>query len=282
MNRRNFLKLSGSVGSLALLSNCAGAAERHYPFGIQLYTLRDDMPGDPDGVLRQLAGFGYQQIESFEGPMGMFWGKTPAAFKAYINDLGMDLVASHCTIEQGFEQKAADAADAGMQYLICPIIGAQSSMDGYLRYADRFNECGEICRQNGLKFAYHNHNYSFIAVDGVFPQDLMMQNTDPMLVDFELDMFWLTAAGQDVETWLRKYPGRFPLSHVKDRLANSHGMSLTATTTLGKGIIDYPKILPIAYEQGMRYFLVEQESYAGTTPLESSADNAKYMQQFQF
>jgi sugar phosphate isomerase/epimerase len=177
MNRRNFLKLSGSVGSLALFSNCAGAAESHYPFGIQLYTLRDDLPGNPDGVLKQLAGFGYKQIESFEGPMGMFWGKKPAAFKAYIDDLGMDLVASHCTIAEGFEQKAADAAEAGMQYLICPIIGAQPTMDGYLRFADRFNECGEICKQNGLKFAYHNHNYSFIAVDGVFPQDLLMQNT---------------------------------------------------------------------------------------------------------
>jgi sugar phosphate isomerase/epimerase len=282
MNRRNFLKFSGGIGSLALLQARARAAEAHYPFGIQLYTLRDDMPGDPDGVLRQLAGFGYKQIESFEGPMGMFWGKTPSAFRSYINDLGMDLVASHCSIEEGFEQKAVDAAVAGMQYLICPVIWQQPTMDDYLRFADRFNECGEICRMNGLKFAYHNHNYSFTAVDGVFPQDLLMQNTDPLLVDFELDMFWVVAAGQDVETWLRKYPGRFPLSHVKDRIAESPGMSMTATTTLGKGIIDYPKILPVAYELGMRYFFVEQESYAGTTPLESSADNAKYMQQFRF
>ncbi len=110
-----------------------------------------------------------------------------------------------------------------------------------------------------------------------------MQGTDPELVDYELDMFWLVAAGEDHPvSWLRKYPGRFKLSHVKDRLPDMSSGSFSASTTLGQGIIDYASILPVAYESGMRWFMVEQESYAGTTPLDSARDNAVYMQQFRF
>ena len=285
MNRRAFLKNSSVVagaGALGLLGRTGSAAQSHYPFGIQLYTLRDDMPADPEGVLRQLARFGYTQVESYEGPQGMFWGKSPAAFAAFVRELGMDMVASHCSIEGEFERKAGQAAEAGMQYLICPMIGPQPTLDDYRRFADTFNRCGEICRANGLRFAYHNHHYTFFDVENAKPHDILMQNTDPALVDFELDMFWLVAAGEDPITWLRRYPGRFPFSHVKDRLADMPSDSFSATTTLGRGIIDYPSILPIAYELGMRWFMVEQESYAGTTPLDSSRDNAAYMQQFRF
>lgn len=286
MNRRLFLKNSGviaaGVSSLALLNQRGLAAESHYPFGIQLYTLRDDLPADSEGVLEQLAHFGYSQIESYEGPQGMFWGKSPQAFAAFVRDLGMDLVASHCSIEDGFEQKAENAAAAGMRYLICPLIGPQPTLDDYRRYADTFNRCGEICRRNGLRFAYHNHHYTFFDVENAKPQNILMQATDPELVDFELDIFWLVAAGEDPLNWIRKYPGRFPLSHVKDRLAGAAMTSFSASTTLGRGFIDYPTILPVAYENGMRYFMVEQESYEGTTPLESSEDNAEYMRQLSF
>lgn len=286
MNRRLFLKrgsvLAAGASSLVLLNQCSRAAESHYPFGIQLYTLRDDLPEDPEGVLQQLAQFGYSQIESFEGPLGMFLGKTPQAFAAFVQDLGMDLVASHCSIEEGFEQKAENAAAAGMRYLICPFIGPQAALDDYRRYADTFNRCGEICRSNGLRFAYHNHHYTFFDVENAKPQDILMQATDPELVDFELDIFWLVAAGEDPLHWIRKYPGRFPLSHVKDRLSGASMNSFSASTTLGRGFVDYPTILPVAYENGMRYFMVEQESYAGTTPLESSEENAAYMRQFRF
>jgi sugar phosphate isomerase/epimerase len=286
MNRRSFIKKSGvlasSVSALALFSASSRAAESHYPFGIQLYTLRDDMPHDPEAVLVQLAQFGYSQIESYEGPQGMFWGKSPQSFAAFVRELGMDLVASHCDIVQGFEKKAEDAAAAGMQYLICPLIGPQPTLDDFRRYADTFNRCGEICRANGLRFAYHNHHYTFFDVQGEQPQDILMQGTDPELVDFELDMFWLVAAGEDPVSWLRKYPGRFTLAHVKDRLPDMPSGSFSATTTLGQGIIDYASILPVAYESGMRWFFVEQESYAGTTPLDSSRDNAVFMRQFSF
>lgn len=280
MNRRHFLRMTGMMAGasqLAGLSALARAAQADNPFGIQLYTLRADLPSGPDAVITQLAQFGYKQIECYEGPMGMFWGKSPAEFGRFITELGMDLVASHCSIEENFEQKAAQAAEAGMEYLICPMIGAQESLDEYRRFADRFNRCGEICRDVGIKFGYHNHHYSFMEMDGQMPQDVMMQNTDPELVEYELDIFWLVAASQDPLIWLRKYPGRFTLSHVKDRLPDQPSNSFTASTTLGRGFIDYATILPVAKELGMKYFMVEQEAFAGTTPIESSRDNALYM-----
>jgi sugar phosphate isomerase/epimerase len=283
LNRRRLLAATAAAGVLPWAVGLASdQTTEHYPFGIQLYTLRDDMPTDPDGVLRQLAGFGYSQIESFEGPLGMFWGRPPAAFGRFVADLGMDLVASHCDIRQNFEAKVDQAATAGMRYLVCPWIGPQPSMDDYLGYADTFNRCGELCRAVGLRFGYHNHHYTFLATEGVYPQDLLMQNTDPALVDFELDLFWLVAAGEVPEFWLKRYPGRFVLSHVKDRKADAPPDSRNASVSLGTGIIDFPAVLPMAYDTGMRYFFVEQESYAGTTPVESSRANAAYMRQFRF
>lgn len=104
-----------------------------------------------------------------------------------------------------------------------------------------------------------------------------MQNTDPALVEYEMDIFWLVAAGQDPLAWLRKYPGRFTFAHVKDRLPDQPANSFTASTTLGRGFIDYANILPVAKSLGMKYFMVEQEAFEGTTPLDSSRDNAVYM-----
>jgi hypothetical protein len=103
----------------------------------------------------------------------------------------MKMISSHCNINNKFEEKAADAASIGMKYLICPYLGPQKTIDDFKKAADNFNAKGEICKKNGLRFAYHNHGYSFQALDGQMPQDVMMQNTDPSLVDFEMDMYWV-------------------------------------------------------------------------------------------
>ena len=286
MTRKTFLKLSGNltaaalaVGSLPAISSCARASTSapDPAFGLQLYSLRDAMPADPRGVLRQVAEFGYKHIESYEGPMGMFWGMSPANFKSYMDDLGTKLIASHCNINENFEQKAADAASIGMEYLICPWIGPQSSLDAYKLFADQFNRCGEICNANGIKFAYHNHAYTFELLEGVYPQELLMAQTDPTLVEYELDIFWLAVAGLDPATWLQKYPGRFTLSHIKDRETGTQIGNGDSSTTLGIGDIDYPTIIKVAQENGMKHLIVEQEKYAGTTPLDSARENALFM-----
>lgn len=281
--RRDFLQMSGSIAAglaiapLAgsfLLKDKSGAAKKLY--GIQLYSLRDDLPKDPKGILKQVASFGYKQVEGYEGPQGMFWGMSNTDFKKYMDDLGMAFIASHCNIDKDFEKKAAEAAAIGMKYLICPSRGSQKTRDDFKKVADDFNLKGEICRKNGIRFAYHNHEYGFKEMEGEFPQDIMMKNTDPALVDFEMDIYWVVTGKQDPVAWLKKYPGRFRLGHFKDRIKNA--TERDASCTLGTGSIDYPQILSAAKENGMQYFIVEQERYDNTTPLKAAQDDAKYME----
>ena len=283
-DRRNFLKFTGAVGTGLVLNSLGSsslfAAETAKPlthFGIQLYTLRDVIPGDPKGVLKQLASFGYNQIESYEGANGMFWGMGHTGFKNYMDELGMKIVSSHCDITKDFEKKAAEAAEIGMKYLICPWKGPQKSLDDFKRFADEFNQKGEICKKNGIRFAYHNHDYSFKAMDGQLPQDVMMNGTDPSLVDFEMDIYWVAAAGVDIEAWFKKYKKRFRLCHVKDRSKNPGTDNGKNSVDLGTGSIDWPKILKSAKKYGMQYYIVEQEAYPNGSSLEAAKVNAAYM-----
>lgn len=268
-----------SIGSL-LLPNINLLPGSLDAFGIQLYTLRDIINEDPKGILESLSDFGFKQIESYEGPQGIFWGMGHREFKSYLDDLGMKIVSTHCDIHKNFEEKAAQAAEIGMPYLICPSIGPQKSKEDWKKVCDLFNEKGAICKKHGIKFAYHNHAYSFKAFTGMIPHDFMMDNTDPELVDFEMDIYWVVTGGADPEDYLIKYPNRFKLCHVKDRMRNTdeHG----ASCNLGTGIIDFPKILKTAKAQGMEYFIMEQERYDDTTPLQCAEAGAKYLQDFKF
>lgn len=285
--RREFLKNATLIGSGLVLGSYSGllgckAANNgksiHDNFGLQLYTLRDVLPADPKGVLKQVASFGYKQIESFEGAKGIFWGMSNVEFKKYMDDLGMKIVSSHTDINKDFERKAAEAAAIGMNYLICPYLGPQKSLDDFKKAADTFNQKGEICKKNGLRFAYHNHDYGFVPLEGQFPQDVLMQNTDKNLVDFEMDIYWVVTAGQDPIAWFNKYPGRFTLSHIKDREKNA--TQKDASVILGQGSIDFHKILKAGQEKGLAYFIVEQERYVGTTPLDAAKADAAYLKSF--
>ncbi len=284
-NRRRFLQLTGATAAGLTLTGLSGhslfsgddVARRIKNFGIQLYTLRDVLPNDPKGVLKQLASFGYKQIESYEGKDGMFWGMLPADFKKYMDDLGMKIVSSHCDMNKDFEKKAADAATIGMKYLICPWVGPQKTMDDFKKLANTFNQKGEICRKNGIRFAYHNHDYSFKPLEGQLPQDVMMKGTNPDTVDFEMDIYWVVTAGQDPVEWFKKYPNRFRACHVKDRAKNSGTDNGKNSVDLGTGIIDFPKILKASRKTGMEYFIVEQEAYPNGTSLQAVQVNAEFM-----
>ena len=135
---------------------------------------------------------------------------------------------------------------------------------------------GEIANDLGLRFAYHNHAYSFEELEGELPQDVMMENTDPELVEYQMDIYWVVAAGHDPAEWMQKYPGRFTTCHVKDLAPGDEPES----TVLGTGSIDFTKLLPVAAEYGMEEFIVEQEVYTGTTPIDAIRDNATYMKEF--
>jgi sugar phosphate isomerase/epimerase len=288
-NRRNFLKTASIVSSGVFLSSFAasftgcktamgGKSPGSKPFGLQMYTLRDVFPQDPKGVLKQVSDFGYKQVEGYEGNKGIFWGMKNTEMKSYLDSLGMTMISSHCNINQDFERKADEAAAIGMKYLISPYLGVNKDMDFYRKAADRFNECGAICKQRGLRFAYHNHDYSFVPINGQMPQDVMMQMTSADTVDYQMDMYWVVAAGQDPIAWMKKYPNRFKLCHVKDRGPVSGGNNQFESVVLGKGNIKYQDMLQEADKLGMEYYIVEQEAYAGTTPLQAAKANAAYMQ----
>lgn len=191
-----------------------------------------------------------------------------------MDDLGMKIISSHCNYSVDFERKAAEAAEIGMKYLICPHKGAQKSINNFKVFADEFNKAGEICKKNGIRFAYHNHDYSFKPMDGQMPQAIMMDGTDKNLVDFEMDIYWVLAAKQDPIEWLKKYPNRFKMFHVKDQATTAKGIE---SCHLGKGNIDFAPIFKAGKKYGVEYHFVEQEAFTGSTPLLSAEIDARYM-----
>ena len=289
-NRRKFIQQTAGLTSGFALASIAGNSlladdffeerKKLKAFGLQLYKLREDLPKDPKGILKQVASFGYKQIESYEGKDGMFWGMGHTGFKKYMDELGMTIISSHCNTSNDFEKKAAEAAAIGMKYLIYPWEGAGKTLDDYKKFADDFNKNGAVCKKNGIRFAFHNHDYSFRQINGEFPQDVLMKNTDPDLVDFEMDIYWVVATGQDPVAWFKKYPNRFTACHVKDRVKNPGTDNGKNSTDVGTGSINFSKILRAGSKLGMQYFIVEQEAYPIGTPIQSVRVNAEYMKKF--
>ena len=224
---------------------------------------------------------GYKYIESYEhDKLGMFWGMTNTEFKKYMDELNMQIVASHCNINKDFERKADEAAAIGMKYLICPSLENEKEMDkdACKKAADLFNSKGAVCKAKGLRFGYHNHDGPFLSrADNLIPEEFFLQNTDPSLVDFEMDIYWVVTAGQDPIVWLKKYPNRFRLGHLKDRKKNTPLSEREVSVNLGDGSIDLKNILKVAKENGMQYYIVEQEKYEDTTPIAAAKADAEYL-----
>ena len=293
-NRREFVRLSllAASGLFLPFTSCNSSNKQEQSnenasasregialenFGIQLWTVKEEMAKDPKEVLRQLASYGYTQIESFEGKQGIFWGMKNTEFRDYVEELGMNMLASHVNVKENFEAKAGQAAEIDLKYLIDPYEGPQKSLDDFKRMAERFNRYGEICKSNGLRFAYHNHDYSFKELEGEIPQKILLENTDPELVDFEMDIYWVVTAGADPEEYLKNYPGRFRLGHIKDRIKNAEATETNASTELGAGSINYAGVIRTAQANGMEYFIAEQERFDERAPLQSSERNARYL-----
>jgi len=269
-------------------------------FGIQLWTVRDFMAKDAQGTLKELGQFGYKQIESFQGEQGVFWGLTPKEFENFLSGNGMNCVATHCdsqyaidlSKEDEFKKLSDDCASAGIKHLINPFLGNLKTLDEFKEATEGFNRLGEIAKKAGVKYAYHNHHYSFLDMEGQLPQDVMMKGTDPDLVDFEMDIYWVVEAKQDPVKWLEKYPNRFKLCHIKDMYNDekvarikedepSEGdWPLNVSCVLGEGKIDFDKILDVASAQGMEKWIVEQERYDEMTSMEAAKEDANFMQKY--
>jgi sugar phosphate isomerase/epimerase len=288
MKMKNFLRLlyicfiatiSISYASATPLLNNEPTGKQN-KFGIQLWSVRDAMEKDAVGTLKNLASYGYKQIESFGGSKGIFWGMTNVEFKKLLDGLGLQMVSVHYREDDitKFEEIAVQAAAIGVRYLYYPWEGADKTIADYKKLAIELNERGKICAKYGMKYGFHNHDYSFKLVEGVYPQDVLMQNTNKKNVFFEMDIYWVVTAGEDPIKWLKKYPNRFTASHIKDRSKTAPDTELSASCVLGNGKIDYKKIIPIAKKYGMKYFNVEQEKYDEGTSMECAKMDAAYMQ----
>lgn len=284
LNRRTFLKNTGLLAlSVPLFNNDVFAAtlSRKLPaLGIQLYMVKEDMAIDTSGTLQKIGKMGYTQIESYGGDKGVFWGMSNKEFSRMAGDNGLKLVSTHYAGDnEGFEKLAAEAAEIGMKYLIYPWKGPQKSIDDFKRIAEEFNGYGAICKKNGLRFAYHPHDYPYKPVDGQLPIDILLAGTDKELVDFQIDFYYTVTEGQDPEAYIKKHAPRFRLCHIRDVLKNRlpKGSEEESACDLGHGIINYPHLLSTALDHGMEYFFVEQSRFFHETPLQSASVNAAWL-----
>lgn len=293
MKRRSFLKQSGllTAGTIALSQTGSLAADvltnaptkKINPFGVQLFSVRDVLPKDPKGVMTQLAQMGYKQFESFSGQQGFLWGMQPKEIKSFLDGLGVKMISTHFNYKAQADKpdelkKSIEMAhDAGLSYLLCPYMGPQKSWDDWKKIADQFNTVGEEVDKAGLKFGYHNHDYSFRPLDGKLPQEYLLANTDPKKVMFELDLCWIDVAGVNTAEHLKKYGKRYELCHVKDYTVKD---GKPVQNDIGKGNVDFKKTLRIAMDSGIKYYLVEQEEYPQSS-LASLKNDAEYMKQLE-
>ncbi|QIP16370.1 sugar phosphate isomerase/epimerase [Spirosoma aureum] len=284
MQRRSFLKQSGllTAGAFAFTQSdllASAPAKAINPFGVQLYSVRDVLPKDPKGVMTELAKMGYKQFESFGGAKGFLWGMEPKEIKSFLDDLGVKMISTHFDYRGQADKpdllkKSIEMAhDAGLSYLLCPYIGPQKSFDDWKKIADQFNTVGEQVNKAGLKFGYHNHDYSFKPLDGKLPQEYLLANTDPKNVMFELDLCWIDVAGVDTTDHLKKYGKRYELCHIKDYKKEG---GKPVQNDLGKGSVDFKTTLRVAMDSGIKYFIVEQEEYP-ESPMVSMKNDAEYM-----
>lgn len=277
MKRRDFIQQSVAAGALAFTANDLFAKGTLSKFGCQLYSIRDLMPKDPKGNMKALAEMGYKYFESYgDDPI---WGMAPKEAKAFFGDIGVKMVSAHVGLPGTTEELIAKCAEAGLQYFICPGIGPQKNREAWLEKADTFNKNGELCKKHGLMYGYHNHSYSFTMNNGAIGQKLLLENTDPKLVCFELDMCWSEAAGADTKAHLLENKGRYKLCHIKQLVSKESKPPVQ--TDLDKGVIDYKGILRTAKDTGVECFLVEQEEYP-IDPLTSMRADAEYLKALKF
>jgi sugar phosphate isomerase/epimerase len=284
-DRREFLKISalGSLG-VVLLSSCGGAAagdvdRKKYGVGLQLYTIRDAMNADLKGSLKKLSDLGYKNVELAGYSGGNFYGLKPNEFKKIIDDLDMEIISSHTMVEaagvtlDNAKIMADSHAEIGVKYCIQPWVNAEDrQIETYKRMIGDWNKVGEIMKDAGIQFGYHNHNFEFKNIDGVVPYyDVFIPEMDKDLITLELDLFWASKAGQDPVEMFEKYPGRFQLLHLKDMKTHEDPffeVEKEDITNVGDGVIDFKRILAAKETAGVKYTFVEDDNQGNGKPFE--------------
>ncbi len=250
------------AGMLAVPALAETAAKKR-KIGIQLYTLKDVINNDPKGILKQLASFGYTELETFGYQDGKLFGLTVAEYGNEVKALGMQTVSGHFGIDlvrNDWERTVADAKALGQSYACVPWLPEEDrSLDGIKAVCEAINKAAEVCKKYGIKMGYHNHDFEFKdAGNGKLLYDVMLEELDPKLVSMEMDLYWVIYAGQDPLAYFKKYPKRFEQWHVKDRDKQVPDRN----TEVGSGSIDFKAIFAQAKLSGMKHFYVEQEYFA--------------------
>ena len=259
--------------------------------GMTLYTVRNEMGKDPKATLKEVADLGYKYIEAVDYKDGKFYGMIPDEFKSYLKSLGLTPISVHMgsmTLDNA-DKLVADVKAAGFQYFIAPVppmgmfkfdakakkLGMEGTVE---RLAEILNTIARKADAVGLEFLYHNHDFEFKAnKDGVVPIDYLLEHLDPKYVNFQMDLYWVTKAGADPVAYFQKYPGRFKIWHVKDM--DEQGRF----APVGKGSIDFARILKNAKLSGMKYYIVEQDQvFDGMQPMEALKISKEGLKKFRF
>lgn len=278
MSRRNLLKTLGAVAACAAAPQLEARRPRT-PIGLQLYSVREQLPKDFAGTLAQVHGAGYSVVEA-----AGYFDRTAADFRQAMKTAGLRCVSTHhplSLLKTQLDQWLDYGHSLGLEYIVCsssggmhrsPSAKGEQTLDDWRWIADEFNQIGDKVKANGMIFGVHNHTPEFAVVDGVLVYDELLRRTDPNLVVFEMDCGWVYASGHNPVDYLSKAPERFPLLHVKDMVREADGK--VKTPVMGKGDMDYKPILHAA--TGLKYYFVEQEHY-DFDPIQELKQDADYM-----
>jgi len=248
-DRRSFLATLGAaaVALAAKRPESIIARRKLKRVGIQLYTVRNQMQKDVPGTLARIAQIGYKEVE-FAG----YFGHSPSDIRALLEKNKLSAPSSHVpypTDWSAWEKTLTEAKTAGHQYVTVAWTPEElrTRPGGFKAVADDFNRAGAAAKKAGLRFAYHNHDYELKTPNGgELPLDTLFKNTDPKLVTFEMDLYWMVKGGADPIAYFKKYPGRITLVHVKDATAAPE----RKMADVGKGTIDFPKIFEYDEDHG--------------------------------
>jgi sugar phosphate isomerase/epimerase len=300
LNRRRFLQTGAACAAAAALlpAREAHATPFGLPLGLQLYSVRDQLKADFQSTLQTVASLGYRQVEA-----AGFYGRTPAQIKQAMDQTGLVCVSAHYPSVQ--LEKSLDAILdyhrklGTAHYIICSFPGfAPRSADAKLPFAKQvtsftledwkwnahqFNEWGAKVKKAGFQFGYHNHTMEFKPQQGVVPYELLLKQTDPALVIMEMDCGWVTVGGGSPEHYLRQYPNRIKMLHVKDFARDAGHTSIDnppPATELGRGTADYPAIFRAVKPGSLRHVFVEQEAFPDMPWKQALQVDAEYLKKF--
>ena len=282
--RRTFIAQAGIVSAGMVIIPNLLMAKATDKAGLQLYSLRDQLPKDVKGTIAKVAIAGYNEVETFGYSRDNgFWGLTPKEFSKLLTDNGLTACSGHFDMNLFFGtgqtdqlKDYIDAAQAtGMEYIVVPSIREEfiKTVDDFKGVADKLNKAGEIVAASGLKLGYHNHNFEWKPVDGTTFYDTILNLTDPASVHMEMDLYWVVRSEQDPVAIIKAHAGRYFAFHIKDMDKTTPKLN----TEIGNGSIDFKTIMGYAKLAGVKHFIVEQENYTNIDPYTSITKSCRYL-----